>query len=53
MKNDLFFQVMMDQKLLDHLNHFLVSAGKTGTSQANPDFGFVFFHATSKSLFQN
>jgi hypothetical protein len=43
-KYDLFFEVMPGQKLLDYLNHFLVSTRKTGTSQADSDLSFVVFH---------
>jgi hypothetical protein len=38
------FQLILNQKLLDYLNHFLVSARKTGASQAYSDLSLVFFH---------
>ena len=44
MKNDLFLEVMLGQELLDDLNHFLVTAGKTGTPEAYSDLSFFVFH---------
>jgi hypothetical protein len=46
-KNHLVFEVMLNQELLDYLNHFLVSPGETGTSQANSDLRFIVFHPSS------
>jgi hypothetical protein len=38
------FQVVLNQKLLDDLYHFLVTPSKTGTSQAYSDLSFIVFH---------
>jgi hypothetical protein len=43
-ENYLLFQVILGQKLLYYLNHFLVTTCKTGASQADSDLGFVVFH---------
>jgi hypothetical protein len=44
MKYNLLFEVMLGEKLLYDLNHFLVSACETGTSQADSNLSFIVFH---------
>ena len=43
-KYHLLLKVVLSEKLLNYLHHFLVSAGKTGASQANFDLSFVLVH---------
>jgi hypothetical protein len=40
----LFLEVVLCQELLNYLNHFLVSTGKAGASQAYSDLSFILFH---------
>jgi len=44
MKNHLLFQMVLRYELLNHLNHFFISPGKAGTSQAYDYFCFILIH---------
>ncbi len=44
MKIHFIFQVMLNQKLLYNLYHFLVSPGKAGASKTYSDLCYMFFH---------
>lgn len=43
-KYNLILELVLIQKLHDHLNHFLVSPCKTRASQAYSDLSFKVFH---------